>query len=90
MTVLSTVDLIPVPLFTVGLIAMANPEWVAAIDRRRKASGTTGCPGAIEMGETYYAVVRMAGVGFTLSGLLFVVQSWYSIGECHTTVHKEL
>jgi hypothetical protein len=76
MTVLSTVDLIPVLLFTFGLIAMAKPEWVAAIDRRQKAAGTTRRPGDIEMGETYYAVVRMAGVGFTLFGLLFVVQSW--------------
>lgn len=70
------VDFVPVLLFVCGLIALGKPEWVAAIDRRQKAAGTTRRPEDIEMGETYYAVVRVAGVGLTLFGFLFIVQSW--------------
>lgn len=70
------VDLIPVLLFVFGLVALSKPEWVASIDRRQKAAGTTRSPGDIEMSETYYGAVRLAGVGFTLFGLLFIVRSW--------------
>ncbi|WP_458191014.1 hypothetical protein [Haladaptatus sp. NG-WS-4] len=70
------IDLIPVLLFVFGLIALSKPEWVAAIDRRQKAAGTTRSPSDMEMSETYYGVVRLAGIGLTLFGLLFIVWSW--------------
>ena len=70
------VDLIPVLLFVFGFIVMMKPEWVAAIDRRQKAAGTTRRPSDIETSETYYAFVRITGVGFTLFGFLFIVRSW--------------
>lgn len=70
------VDLIPVLLFVFGLIALTKPDWVAAIDRRQKAAGTTRSPGDVKISETYYAVVRLAGIGFTLFGLLFIIRSW--------------
>ncbi|WP_435320299.1 DUF6199 family natural product biosynthesis protein [Haloarchaeobius sp. TZWSO28] len=70
------VDIVPVLLFVFGLVAVGKPEWIAAIDRRQKAAGTTRSPDDVEMSETYYAVVRLAGVGFTLIGLLFIVRSW--------------
>lgn len=72
----SMVDFIPVLLSGFGLIALVKPEWVAALDRRQKAAGTARYPQEIEMGETYYAVIRFAGVAFTLFGLVFVVRSW--------------
>lgn len=70
------VDLVPVLLFAFGLVALSKPEWVAAIDRRQKAAGTTRRLGDVEMSDTYYAVVRIAGVFFTLFGLVFIVRSW--------------
>ena len=70
------VDLIPVLLFVFGIVAMGRPEWVAAVDRRQKAAGTTRRSSEIEMSETYYAVIRIAGVGFTLFGLAFIARSW--------------
>ena len=70
------VDLIPVLLFVFGIVAMARPEWVAAVDRRQKAAGTTRRSSGIEMSKTYYTVIRLAGVGFTLFGLVFIARSW--------------
>jgi preprotein translocase subunit Sss1 len=48
---------------------------VAAVDHRQKAAGTTRQPDEIEMNETYDAVARLAGIGFVLCGLVFVVRS---------------
>lgn len=73
------VDFIPVLLFVFGLIASSKPDWVAAIDRRQKAAGTTRRPSDVEMGDTYYAVVRIAGVFSTLFGLLFIIRNWQSV-----------
>lgn len=70
------VDFVPVLLFVFGLVAVGKPEWIAAIDRRQKATGTTRSPDEVEMSETYYVVIRLAGVGFALLGLLFLVRSW--------------
>lgn len=70
------VDLVPVLLFAFGLVAMGKPEWIAAVDRRQKAAGTTRRPGDVEMSETYYVVVRIAGLGFALFGLVFIIRSW--------------
>jgi hypothetical protein len=70
------VDFLPVLLFVFGLIAMGKPEWIAAVDRRQKAAGTTRSPSDVELSETYYAIVRIAGAGFALFGLLFILQSW--------------
>lgn len=70
------VDFIPVLLFVFGLVAVSKPDWVAAIDRRQKAAGTTRSPRDVEMSETYYGLIRLAGIGVTLVGLLFIVRSW--------------
>jgi preprotein translocase subunit Sss1 len=70
------VDFVPALLLVFGLVAAAKPEWVAALDRRQKATGTTRRPDEVEMSETYYAVVRIAGIGFVLFGLVFVLRSW--------------
>ena len=70
------VDLIPVLLFIFGLVTVGKPEWVAALDRRQKAAGTTRHPREIEMSETYYGLVRLAGIGFTIFGLVFILRSW--------------
>jgi preprotein translocase subunit Sss1 len=48
---------------------------VAAVDRQQKASGMNRQPDEIEMNETYDAVARLAGIGFVLCGLVFVVRS---------------
>lgn len=69
------VDVVPVVLLAVGVVAVLRPEWVAAIDRRQKAAGTTRRPGDVEMSETYYAVVRIAGIGLALFGLVFTLRS---------------
>jgi len=68
------VDFIPVVLLVCGLIAIARPEWIAAVDRRQKAAGTTRHPSDVEMNETYHVVVRVAGVGFVVFGLVFVLR----------------
>lgn len=69
------VDVIPVLLLLFGFIAVFKPKWVAAIDRRQKAAGTTRSPQDIEMSESYYGIIRIAGIGFILFGLIFTVQS---------------
>lgn len=69
------VDVIPVVLLAFGVVAVVKPELVAAIDRRQKAAGTTRRPSDIRMSETYYVVVRIAGVGLALFGLLFTLRS---------------
>lgn len=69
------VDVIPVVLLVFGIVALTKPEWVAMIDRRQKAAGTTRRSGDIEMSETYYTIVRVAGLGFTLFGLIFTLRS---------------
>ncbi len=70
------VDLVPVVLFVGGLIAIGKPDWMAALDRRQKAAGTTRDPDEVEMDPTYYVLIRLLGVGFTLFGLLFIIRSW--------------
>lgn len=70
------VDFIPAFIFVLGLVAIGKPEWVAAIDRRQKAAGTTRRASDIEMSETYYAFIRIAGIGFALFGFVFTVRSW--------------
>lgn len=69
------VDVVPVLVLLVGLVAVVRPGWVAAVDRRQKAAGTTRRPADVELNETYYAVVRTAGVGLALLGLVLVVRS---------------
>lgn len=69
------VDVIPALLLIFGLVALGKPEWVALIDRRQKAAGTTRRPGTVEMSDTYYAVVRIVGSGFVLFGVVFLVRS---------------
>lgn len=69
------VDIIPALLLVVGLVALGKPEWVAMIDRRQKAAGTTRRPSDVELTDTYYAVVRVAGLGLALVGLIFLIQS---------------
>lgn len=55
------VELIPVLLLVVGIVAAFKPQWIAAIDRRQKAAGMTRRPRDIEMSDTYYSVVRAEG-----------------------------
>ena len=69
------VDIIPVVLAVFGLVAVWKPEWVATVDRRQKAAGTTRRPDEIEMSETYHVVVRLAGVAFLLFGVVFTLRS---------------
>lgn len=69
------VDFIPALLLVFGLVAVIKPEWVAALDRRQKAAGTTRRPSDVEMSDTYYAIVRVAGAGFVVFGLVFDVRS---------------
>lgn len=69
------VDAIPVLLLAFGIVAIFKPELVAVVDRRQKAAGTTRQPGEIEMSESYYAVVRIVGVGLTIFGLIFTLRS---------------
>jgi len=68
-------DVIPLVLLAFGVVALLRPEVVAAADRRQKAAGTTRRPSDIETSETYYAVVRTAGIGLTLFELLFTLRS---------------
>lgn len=68
-------DLIPALLLAFGLVAALRPEWVAAVDRRQKAAGTTRSPADVEMNETYYAIIRLAGVAFAVFGLVFFLRS---------------
>jgi hypothetical protein len=70
------VDFVPVLLLVFGIVAVVKPGWVAAIDCRQKAAGTSRKPSDVEMSETYHVVVRIADIGFVLFGLLFVVRSW--------------
>ena len=69
------VDVVPVLLLVFGLVAVVEPELVAAVDRRQKSAGTTRSPGDVEMSETYYGVVRAVGLGLLLLGLVFTVRS---------------
>lgn len=69
------VDIIPVLLLMFGVVALVKPEVVATIDRRQKAAGTTRQPSDVEMSETYYAVVRIIGLGLVLFGLIFTLRS---------------
>lgn len=69
------VDFVPVLLLAFGVIALVKPELVAVIDRRQKAAGTTRHPSEIEMSGSYYAVVRIVGIGLTLFGLIFTLRS---------------
>jgi hypothetical protein len=70
------VDIVPVILFVFGLVALGKPEWVAAIDRRQKATGTTRRPDEIEMTDTYYVVIRLFGAAFAFFGLVFILRTW--------------
>lgn len=63
-----------VVLLVIGVVAIVKPDWVAVIDRRYKATGTTSRPSEIELTETYYFVVRIVGVGFILTGLVYGIQ----------------
>lgn len=69
------VDFVPILLFAFGVVAIIKPGLVAMIDRRQKAAGTTRRPSEIEMSESYYAVVRLVGVGLALFGLIFTLRS---------------
>lgn len=69
------VDIVPVVLLVFGLVSVLKPEWVAAVHRRQKASGTTRRPRDIEVTETWLAVTRMAGLAVVLFGLLFTLRS---------------
>lgn len=69
------VDIVPLALLAFGLVAVLRPEWVAALDRRQKASGTNRHPSDIEMDETYYVVVQVVGIGMALFGVVFTLRS---------------
>ncbi|WP_436934274.1 DUF6199 family natural product biosynthesis protein [Halovenus marina] len=69
------VDVVPVLLFVFGCIAVFRPEWIAAIDRRQKAAGTTRSPADVELTETYHVVVRVVGILFVLFGIVFILRS---------------
>jgi len=70
------VDVVPVVVFVIGLVALVKPEWVANIDRKQKSLGTNRSPNTVEMSETYYLVVRIVGIICLSIGLIFIVQSW--------------
>lgn len=61
-------------LVVIGVVAIAKPEWVAVMDRRSKATGTTSRLDEIELNETYYLVVRIVGAGMNLTGLAYGIQ----------------
>lgn len=69
------VDVISVVFLMFGLISVFKPEWVAAVHRRQKATGTTHRPREIEVTNTWLAVTRMAGLACILVGLLFTLGS---------------
>jgi hypothetical protein len=69
------VDVVPLALAVFGAVAVVRPQWVAAIDRRQKAAGTTRRPSEIEMSAGYYAVVQVAGIALLLFGVAFTLRS---------------
>lgn len=69
------VDLIPVVLLALGLISAFKPEWVAAVHRHQKVTGTTNRPKEIEVTDTWIGITRISGMVFIIFGLLFTVQS---------------
>lgn len=71
----ATVDVIPVLLLVFGLISATRPEWIAAIHRHQKATGTTHRPDDIEVTETWMGIPRVAGTVLVVVGLLFTIQS---------------
>lgn len=68
-------DLVPIILFSFGLVAALKPDWVAAIDRRQKAAGTARRPEDVEMSDGYYALVRGVGTVLVLFGAVFTLRS---------------
>lgn len=68
-------DVFPLLLFIFGMVAALKPEWVAAVDRRQKAAGTTRRPSDVEMSETYYGVVQAGGIVFALFGAVLFLNS---------------
>jgi len=68
------VDVVPLLLLVFGVIAVLKPEWVAMIDRRQKAAGTTRRPADVEMTEGHHSFLRLVGFIFVLFGVVFTLQ----------------
>lgn len=65
-------DLVPAIILAVGVVALVKPGWIAAIDRRQRAAGTTRRSREVEMSDDYYAFVRIFGALLALvGGILF-------------------
>lgn len=68
-------DLVPLLLCLTGVVAFFKPAWIAAIDRRQRAAGTTRRSRDVEMSEGYVAFVRVVGIIFALVGAALFVGS---------------
>lgn len=75
MTEVRMVDFVPVLLVVYGLVSVLKPEWMMAVYRRQKAAGTANRPGDIEPSAGAYALNYVAGIGFTIFGLIFTLRS---------------
>ena len=66
-------DLVPFLVCLTGVVAVLKPGWIAAIDRRQRAAGTTRRSTDVEMSEGYVAFVRVVGAVLALvGGVLFL------------------
>lgn len=68
-------DLVPLLVFVVGVVGLLRPGWIAAIDSRQRAAGTTRRSRDVEMSAGYYAFVRVVGGLLALVGAVLFVGS---------------
>lgn len=69
------VDFIPVLLLVYGLVSILKPEWIMAVHRWQKATGTTTRPEDIEPSDGVIALNYIAGFIFILFGLVYTIRS---------------
>ncbi len=57
-----------------GAVSVVKPRWIAAIDRRQKAAGTTRHPEDIEFSDGHYGFIQIVGFFIGAFGLIVTLR----------------